>query len=207
MKSQIFKAKNIGVAMLMAFFALVITSCSKENLSPMGNDTNVAASTTDLRKAPIVPEIIQVPEGNKLVWSAYATGSQIYQCERSTTDSTVFLWVFIAPDATLYSDQAYTEQVGIHYVGPTWEATTGPKEGKKVVGLKLQSITEDITAVPWLLLSAVPSSEPDSYTQITYIQRLYTTGGLAPTTGADAAHEGEQVNVPYTAQYFFYAAR
>jgi len=58
-----------------------------------------------------------------------------------------------------------------------------------------------------LLLQAVASTDPNYYSQITYIQRVNTTGGLAPTTGADAAHLGVQESVPYTAEYYFYAAK
>ena len=39
---------------------------------------------------------------------------------------------------------------------------------------------------------------------MTYIQRVNTSGGLAPT---DPGHVvGEQVKVPYAAQYYFYRA-
>jgi hypothetical protein len=56
------------------------------------------------------------------------------------------------------------------------------------------------------LLKAVDSlSRPDN--KITYVQRLYTAGGLAPTRGANKKHLGELDSIPYTAIYFFYVAR
>jgi hypothetical protein len=39
---------------------------------------------------------------------------------------------------------------------------------------------------------------------VSYIQRLDTAGGLAPTTGCDASHVGAIARVDYTATYFFY---
>lgn len=39
---------------------------------------------------------------------------------------------------------------------------------------------------------------------VTYVQRLYTTGGLAPATPGTA--DGQQVLVPYSAEYLFYHA-
>jgi len=136
---------------------------------------------------------------------AFAKGVQIYQVQRSLADPNVFLWVFIAPSATLYSDKDYTKQVAIHYAGPTWEIAKGPNKGEKVVGKKLQGVTEDIAAIPWLLLQAVDLLS-SANNKITYIQRLATTAGLAPSTGADEAHLGQLDSIPYTAQYFFYEA-
>jgi len=42
-------------------------------------------------------------------------------------------------------------------------------------------------------------------TKTTFIQRLNTTGGLAPSTGCTSpADIGHLAFVPYTADYFFY---
>ena len=43
-------------------------------------------------------------------------------------------------------------------------------------------------------------------TVTTYIQRVNTTGGLAPTSGCDASTVGTVAKVPYTADYYFYKA-
>ncbi len=41
---------------------------------------------------------------------------------------------------------------------------------------------------------------------VTFIQRLETTGGLAPATGCDATTVGAGARVPYTAAYYFLKA-
>jgi len=41
--------------------------------------------------------------------------------------------------------------------------------------------------------------------QVTYIQRVNTTGGLAPSE--PGLLEGETKEVPYTAEYYFYKLR
>src|SRR6266849_2519210 len=41
----------------------------------------------------------------------------------------------------------------------------------------------------------------------TTIQRLNTKGGKAPATGCDAAHLGQELRVPYSADYVFYAPK
>jgi hypothetical protein len=66
-------------------------------------------------------------------------------------------------------------------------------------------------AIPWLLLQVV-GAEPgptggDRLTGTTFIQRLNTSGGIAPSTGcAQSTDVGKRVFVPYTADYFFYKA-
>ncbi|MBK9729806.1 MAG: DUF3455 domain-containing protein [Chitinophagaceae bacterium] len=205
MKRRINQTKLFGALMLMTFFTLVFTSCQKENVIPSESEFS-STTSVDLKQGPDVPEIIAVPAGNRVIWHAYATGVQIYQVQQSTTDPNVYLWVFLAPSATLFSDAGLTHQVGTHYIGPTWKVTTGRKNGEFVVGVKLQGITQDATAVAWLLLQAVPNSDPNYFNEVTYIQRINTAGGLAPTTGADADHLGEQVEIPYTAEYYFFGS-
>jgi hypothetical protein len=133
----------------------------------------------------------------------FAKGVQIYQVKRSTTDPNVFLWVNIAPLATLYAKPDFVDPVINHFAGPTWEFIKGPENGEKVVATKVSGITPDATAIQWLLLKAVDSlSTPDN--KVTFVQRICTKGGLAPTTGADEAHLGQIDSIPYTASYLFY---
>ena len=147
-----------------------------------------------------------VPAGNKVIWHCYASGVQIYQVTESTTVPGQYVWTFVAPSATLYLKPNFTKQVGTHYAGPTWEATLGPKKNLFVVGTKLSSVTEDVTAVPWLLLQATPNTDPGYFSNVTFIQRLYTTGGLAPATVPTADQLGTQESIPYTAEYYFFGA-
>ncbi len=206
MKSRIIKTKTIGFLLLMTLFALGITSCQKEDLILPADNLNNSASV-ESKKGPEVPNIIAVPAGNRVIWHNYADGVQIYEVQQSLTDPNVYLWVFLEPSATLYSNAGLTEQVGTHFYGPTWQVTTGRRNGEYVVGTKLQAITVDLSAIPWLLLQSVPNTDPNYFNEVTYIQRINTTGGLAPTTGADAAHLGEKAYVPYTAEYYFYTAQ
>jgi hypothetical protein len=41
----------------------------------------------------------------------------------------------------------------------------------------------------------------------TTIQRLNTKGGKAPASGCDASHVGQEVRVPYSADYLVYALK
>ena len=136
---------------------------------------------------------LQVEAGNVVAAWAYAEGVQIYKW-------TVNGWAFQRPEAVLYSGNAEDDEViGTHYAGPTWESNSG----SKVMARRIRDpYTPDASAIPWLLLQATSSEGPGLFHRVTFIQRLFTTGGIAP------AYEGEfigqEVGVPYTAWYVFY---
>ena len=205
-------SKILSSMLLTVTFTLVLTSCQKEQNAQVKKDLGNAkdyTTSTDGNAvlafptcAPI-PDTLRVPEGNKLVLQTFARGFQIYQVKRSVTDPNVFSWVNIAPLATLYTRPDFTNEIIHHFAGPTWEFIKGPEKGERVVATKVQGVTPDATAIQWLLLKAVDSlSTPNN--KITFIQRICTVAGLAPTTGADEAHLGQLDSIPYTASYLFY---
>ncbi len=152
-------------------------------------------------RAPDVPPILQVPDGNKVCFHAYAVGVQIYTWKNiSSTDVPQFAWVFKAPEAVLFDSDGNV--VGLHYVGPTWET----ESGSKVLGAVDKRSPSPVGSIAWLLLHAVATQGPGILDQVTYVQRVNTAGGTAPSTGLDPSHEGEEVRVPYTAEYYFYRA-
>src|SRR5262249_53483817 len=66
-------------------------------------------------------------------------------------------------------------------------------------------------AVPWVLLQAVGTDKGPTggtvFANTTFIQRLNTSGGVAPATGgSQPSNVGATALVPYTADYFFYKA-
>jgi len=134
---------------------------------------------------------LQVPAGNKVALHAYAEGVQIWGWNGTS-------WVLLRPEAVLYASPKDDGVVGIHYVGPTWESASG----SYVVGKVVKRATPDPTAIPWLWLEAVDSDGPGIFDGVTHIQRVNTMGGLAPADPGD--FPGEEVRVPYAADYFFY---
>jgi hypothetical protein len=150
-------------------------------------------------RAPDVPAALQVPVGNKISFRAYAVGVQIYVAIASASSATGYGWTFRAPEAVLYD--ADGKMVGLHYAGPTWETDSG----SKVVGSRVAGATPNATAIPWLLLQATSTQGPGILARTTYIQRMNTTGGLAPAIAPIEA--GQEVSVPYTAKYVSFAMR
>ena len=152
-------------------------------------------------RPPEVPTDLKVPAGNKLSLHVFADGVQIYTATPSPTDPTKFVWTFNAPEADLFKDDEFEHLVGTHYAGPTWES----RNGSKVVAARTAGVIVDPTAIPWLLLEAVSTSRRGIFKHTTFIQRLNTTGGLAPSEPPTEA--GQEASVPYTAEYFFYRAK
>lgn len=145
------------------------------------------------------PANLTVPAHNEVLFQTYATGVQTYVCKASPDDATKFAWTFVAPTADLWNPAG--EKIGSHYAGPTWEGA----DGSKVMGKVLERA--DATApgaIPWLLLEATSHTGTGVFGEVSYIQRLETVGGVAPTDGCDAAAAGAERAVEYTAQYAFF---
>lgn len=195
--------------MLTAVMALGFISCQKDqDAGSVINPGGLQSATSTERSQPIgceaeIPAILEVPEGHKLAFRTYATGVQIYEVKRNVNDPNVFEWVNTAPSADLYVDPNYNNLVGTHYGGPTWDFIQGPFKDEKAVAKKIEGVVVDPTAVPWLLLITRPNlSSPGN--KVTYIQRVCTTGGLAPAIVPNESNLGQMEEVPYTATYLFY---
>jgi len=143
------------------------------------------------------PASLAPADDQELAFSMPAQGVQRYACVQSTTG---FAWVFVAPAADLF-DPGIPFFAVHHFAGPTWLAS----DSSSVLAAKAAAATVDTTAIPWLLLNVTShGGGKGRMTNINQIQRLETTGGLAPATGCDADHVGMQSDVLYTARYFFY---
>ena len=167
----------------LAGLAMLLLALDARAGADSGND-NRAPDLDDCPK-------LQVPAGNKVAFHVYAEGVQIYRWDGTA-------WTFVAPEADLFADEDGDGEVGSHYAGPTWESDSG----SLVVGAVLERCTPDPDSIPWLLLEAVYTEGPGIFERVTYIQRVNTVGGKAPTDPGNAV--GDEARVPYSAEYFFY---
>ena len=146
--------------------------------------------------APDVPDGIAVEEGHKPFLIGHAVGVQIYRCNGVS-------WGLVAPRANLYGNNG--RLIATHSAGPRWQA----KDGSRVDARRIKDpVTVDPTAIPWLLLeptSVTAGADGNRLGGTTFIQRINTSGGLAPggsTCNSDTA--GAETEVPYTADYVFW---
>lgn len=170
-------------------------------------------------KAPRVPANIEVHDGYTIFFKAHASGTQNYICLPAASG---VAWKFVAPQATLFQTFRGDEgqQLATHFLGanaaenglprPTWQHSF---DSSRVSARALESSTDpnfvEANAIPWLLLTVVGTEEgPEggsSLAQAALIQRVNTSGGVAPATGCSQPSEiGALALVPYAADYFFY---
>src|SRR6266545_4788760 len=194
-------------------------------LSAFSLQARPARADGNITPPPLPAGLAPVPAGNKLFLGTHAVGTQNYVCRPSGAG---VAYVLFTPEATLFGEDG--GQVITHYFSPNpSEPNTDPKvvadgmiratwqdKDTSIVWARLHqpngSVTVDRNAVAWLLLDMTGVQEGptggDKLTKTTFIQRLSTTGGLAPSTGCSSPTDvGNQAFVPYTADYFFYKAK
>jgi hypothetical protein len=166
---------------------------------------------------PAVPANLEVPSGHLAFRADHAVGTQNYICLRTDKG---YAWAFYGPQATLF-DAAGVQQA-THFLSPnanpadngaaraTWQHSA---DTSAVWAAAVQSSTDpnfvEPGAIPWLLLRVVGTQAGpdggDALAVATYIQRVNTSGGIAPAAGCGrAADVGKKALVPYQTDYVFY---
>ncbi len=151
------------------------------------------AAVTNTAATP-VPAALVPPAGNHEVARFAASGVQIYQCVGG-------VWTFVEPAASLvgYETTSHRPNQAIHFRGPSWESVT---DGSLVEAKSIASSPVD-GSIPQLLLQAGTTRGDGVFGKVTYVQRLNTKGGAAPTS---TCTDGATQSVRYTAAYHFFAA-
>jgi hypothetical protein len=147
-----------------------------------------------------VPDSLAPPAGMKRLLEASAVGVQIYRCgpPKNAQSTAAPVWNFEAPRATLTDQRGGA--IGRHYAGPTWEATDGSKITGKTAA---HADAKEPGAIAWLLLTAESAGTPGRFDKVRAVQRLFTSGGSAPSGACNQV--GEALEVPYRAMYVFWA--
>ena len=172
------------ITTLRAVVVLFVAGCASSPVAP-----------------PDAPAALRPPPGQSPFLEAFATGVQIYECAAKSGEPSAFAWIFRAPEAPLTDRSG--RSIGKHYAGPTWESF----DGSIVVGeIASRDPGPDKSAIPWLLLTAKATSGTGELSSTKSIQRIRTTGGLAPSQPCSPDNAKQVVRVPYTATYYFYHA-
>jgi hypothetical protein len=166
----------------------------------------------DDTEPPAVPENLEVPEGHNVFLTGHAIGTQNYMCLPDSSSGSI-IWMPIGPQATLFDDEE--KQIITHFLSPNLDEKGMPRatwqhsrDTSTVWARQIQSALVTEGAIPWLLLEVV-GVEPgltggQRLTRTKFIQRLNTSGGIAPSEVCAAT--GQRAFVPYTADYVFYKA-
>jgi len=166
-----------------------------------------------------------VDQGNSPFLVGHAMGTQNYVCLAAGAG---FAYALFTPQATLFDDHG--RQIVTHFFSPN----LAPSDSNETVGtIRATWQDSDDTSTVWgkVIDSASRASDPgfvaadaiawlkvavlgvedgpqggDALSGTTFIQRVNTSGGVAPTNCTSPADVGRQAFVPYTADYFFYSA-
>src|SRR6185295_19080176 len=150
--------------------------------------------------APPVPGTLQVPEGNEPFLIGHAFGSQDYVCAASGSG---VAFVLTTPEAVLFDNPA--RRVVNHFFSPnpveggtiraTWQSTRdssvfwGKVEKSATFLTDPDFVAKD--AIAWVLLSQAGVLDGvgggNTLSVATFVQRVNTVGGLAPSIGCNSA--------------------
>ncbi|ERT19811.1 hypothetical protein O162_03850 [Pseudomonas putida SJ3] len=149
-----------------------------------------------------VPDAIKVPDGHAIMLETVGVGEITYECRDKASAPGQMEWVFVGPKAVL-SDRS-GKPVG-DYFGPpaTWQA----KDGSKVTGTQLAVAPAAKGDIPYQLVKANPAEGKGAMQGVSYIQRVATRGGVAPSMDCTAQSKGAQQVVKYQADYVFWSAK
>jgi hypothetical protein len=187
----------------------------------LGFGVATAAAQGSPQGEPAVPADLEVPAGQVLFLTGHAIGTQNYMCLPAAKG---VAWRFLAPEATLFqpSNTGVGQQITTHFLSgnpieaglarPTWQDSD---DSSRVWGrVKAPSTDPNYVApgaIPWLLVEVVGAAlGPTGGSRLasaTYIQRVHTVGGVAPSGGCSKSGDiGALTLVPYETDYYFYRA-
>jgi hypothetical protein len=146
-----------------------------------------------------VPEPVRVPAGSQMAMKAVGVGEITYECRAKAGEPGTFEWAFAGPMAKLV-DPNSNKEVGKYYAGPTWEST----DGSKITGKQVAVAPSSSGNIPMQLVKTDPAMGNGAMAGVTYIQRVNTKGGVAPTEPCNMSVAGSKKQVPYQADYVFY---
>ena len=210
---------NKAARVRSVFMAALVLACAFGTVTPAAAQTVTRANT---------PDAITPPPGNSEFLVGNAVGTQGYVCLPTGAGGNPWTVNSARPEATLFTNFfGHPFQIITHFLSPdanpnqnapnplppggsaTWQSSldTSSVWGKKVGSINAGSDPScpNSGAIPCLLLQSIGNQQGPTGGELladtTYIQRLNTNGGSAPTT---ACTVGQTQLVPYTADYHFF---
>jgi hypothetical protein len=201
--------KRCGLPQLLALIGL----------AAVGSAAPIHAAPAHAAAEPVAPALppILIPEGATPFLRTHAAGTQNYVCVDTGAG---LAWRFAGPQATLFVRLAgFPQQLTTHFLSPnpdeggiaraTWQGSFDTSR----IWARAAQIVDDPAVVgagniPWLLLERVGARRGPTggrlLSQATWIQRINTSGGVAPSTGCSQPSDaGAIALVPYSTDYVF----
>lgn len=151
--------------------------------------------------APAVPASL-VPTGEREVDRVATRGVRSYECRAKQGDAASVSWAYIGAESDLLDAQGKT--IGRHtFPPPVWELS----DGSRIAGGEVRARADAPVpnAEPWILVTVRSTGGQGRLSRVTSLQRVNTTGGVAPATKCDVGSVGSKQRVPFTADFVFFA--
>jgi hypothetical protein len=213
------RAKNARVRNL--FTAALVLGCAF---------STVSQAIAQRVMPPPTPAAITPPPGNTAFLVGNAFGTQGYTCLPVSTGGTSWIINAARPEATLFADFGQPQQIITHFLSPdakpnsfapnplppggnaTWQSSFDTSKVWATAVGHIDAGSDPAScpntgAIPCLLLQSIGNQKGSTggrlLAEATFVQRLNTNGGSAPTTTCSV---GQTQLVPYTADYYFFRA-
>lgn len=205
-----------GVLLIACITALGVVFTSTLPRAAQIESQSQAFHAENIAVPPLPPDLDEVPPPHEVAFVGHAIGTQNYVCLPSGSG---VAWTLFTPQATLF--RKHGQQLTTHFFSPNPEEPGTPvraawqhsRDSSTVWG-RVTDASSDSNfvapgAVAWLTLEKAGDQEGpaggDQMTETTFIQRLNTIGGVAPSTGCSVATDvGKKAFMPYRADYFFF---
>jgi hypothetical protein len=175
---------TIGAVTFNASAAETSAAALPQAPAPAGPDARAVS-------IPAIPAAIKPPAGSRPIGAFIVlTGTQNYTC----ADTGVFPTAS-TPEAQLGGTGGLIH----HFAGPSWQSV---RDGSLVTAAKVAA-SDHAGTIPELLLKVSTHTGKGILDKADYINRLYTSGGVAPT---GTCTPGKVAKVPYKAVYVFWDA-
>ncbi|MBO9646476.1 MAG: DUF3455 domain-containing protein [Pseudacidovorax sp.] len=146
-----------------------------------------------------LPAPVQVPAGQRVALETVGAGTITYECRAKADMAGQYEWFFVGPDARLMDRSG--KAIGRYYGPPaTWESM----DSSKVTATQVAVAPGGAGNIPLQLVKANPAMGMGAMQGVSYIQRVATKGGVAPTLPCGQASLGQKQVVNYQADYIFY---
>ncbi|HNU87210.1 MAG TPA: DUF3455 domain-containing protein [Ferruginibacter sp.] len=181
-------------------FATVLTSCKKNKDVEVNTPAYHIAESENLIIPAAVGLPVDQPGGFTRVATYYAEGVQKYKAQaKAGSNPVTYEWVFVAPQATLYD--ANNKAVGTHGAGPFWQVSAHDSVFAQHYS-PAKTLPSPNGSIDWLMLMPKAGKTATGiFANVSYIQRIATVGGKAPSVLP--TNDSETAEVKYTAIYRF----
>lgn len=128
-----------------------------------------------------------------------ARGVHVYVCSPPADGEGSHKWRLKGVEADLFD--AAGRIVGKQLSQASWEAA----DKSKVTGTMIEKTrAPSCGAVPWILYEAQSTSTRGLFANMSHVQRIFTSGGKAPSKRCRESSIGSEVRVPFSATYYFH---